>query len=92
MNSGKVPEELVQRWEAVYGEYIAADRLQRTAPDYSARMARVSAAVATAWRDLAATSGLLWWLLASLTTSAEAFDRQAARDQWRARSGRPVEQ
>lgn len=77
MNVGVVPAELVQHWQKVYSEYIAVDRTQRLAPDYPAKVARSSALVAAAWRDLAATPGLAWWLVAALTTAAEAFEGQA---------------
>jgi hypothetical protein len=87
-----VSEELVQRWQAVYREYIEVDRTQRSAPDYLQTMSRLSLTVAATWRDMAATPGLEWWLVATLTTAAEAFDRQARA--WRssqAPSDRPAE-
>jgi hypothetical protein len=92
MDSGMVPVELVTRWQGVYGEYVAVDRMGQMSPNYAADMARLSAEVAAAWRDLAATPGLAWWLVAALTTAAEAFDRQARA--WhgsQASAGRPAE-
>lgn len=68
----RVPEDLVQRWEAVYGLYLSA-------PAGRAEPARLSAEVASAWRDIAAVPGLAWWVVAGLRTAAEAFERQAAR-------------
>lgn len=92
MDSGMVPEDLVQRWQAIYSEYIAVDRSERLSVDYPAKMARLAASVASAWRDMAATPGLPWWQVASLTTSAEAFEQQAVRDRSRAAvSSRPTE-
>ena len=91
MDLGKVPDDLAQRWQAAYNEYLTADRVQLSVPD-PAKMARLAGSVASAWRDLAATPGLPWCLVASLTTSAEAFERQAARDSSRAAvSSRPTE-
>lgn len=90
MDSGTVPEDLVQRWQVAYSEYITADRLQASAPN-PVKMARLAGAVAAAWRDLGAVPGLPWWLVASLTTSAEAFDRQARWDRSRAVPERPTE-
>lgn len=83
---GLVSDELVQRWEALYGRYLAA-------PAGGVESARLSAEVAAAWREIAAVPGLAWWLVAGLRTAAEAFDRQAAR--WsgatREPQGRPTE-
>jgi hypothetical protein len=90
MDSGMVPEDLVQRWQAAYSEYLTEDRLQTSAPN-PVKMARLAAAVAAAWRDLASVPGLPWWLVASLTTSAEAFERQARWDRSRAVPDRPTE-
>jgi hypothetical protein len=82
-----VPDALVGRWQAVYSAYSAAggDR---------AELARLSAEVAAAWREMAGLPGFAWWLVAALTAGAEAFERQA-RD-WgvgvpRGRSSRPSE-
>lgn len=90
MDSGMVPEDLVQRWQAAYSEYLTADRLQVSEPN-PVKMARLALAVASSWRDLAAVQGLPWWLVASLTTSAEAFERQARWDRARAVPARPTE-
>jgi hypothetical protein len=82
-----VPDVLVERWQAAYRAYNAAggDR---------AELARLSAAVAVAWRDIAAVPGLAWWLVAALSSAAEAFERQA-QDWGRGGrcgvSGRPTE-
>lgn len=64
-----VPGDLVQGWEVVYREYMSASgRVQ---------MSRSSAKVAAAWREMAATPSLEWWVVAALTTAAEAFEEQA---------------
>jgi uncharacterized protein (DUF2249 family) len=77
MGVGMVPPELVERWQAVYSEYVAVDQMQRGSSVYPVQMARLSAGVAAAWRDLGAVPGLPWWAVAALTTSAEAYERQA---------------
>src|SRR5690348_12121729 len=73
MDLGTVPDDLVQRWQAAYSEYITADREQASAPN-PVKMARLAGTVAAAWRDLAAVPGLPWCLVAALTTSAEAME------------------
>lgn len=65
-----VPDVLVDRWQAAYGAYSAAEGDR-------AELARLSANVAVVWRDMAAMPGLAWWLVAALSAAAEAFERQA---------------
>jgi hypothetical protein len=65
-----VPDALVDRWQAVYTAYSTAEG-DRT------ELARLSANVATVWREMAAVQGLAWWLVAALSAGAEAFERQA---------------
>lgn len=86
----RLSAELVQRWEAAYSEYVTADRLQASEPN-PMKMARLEWAVASAWRDLGATPGLPWCLVASLTTSAEAMEGQSRRDRSRVVPARPTE-
>jgi hypothetical protein len=78
---GLVPDELVQRWEALYGRYLAA-------PAGGVESARLSAEVAVAWREIAAVPGLPWWMVAGLRTAAEAFERQAVR--WSGTASEPL--
>ncbi|OLF18923.1 hypothetical protein [Actinophytocola xanthii] len=83
-----VSEELVKRWEALYGAYgVASKSVATTEPGDRAvarRMARASADVAAAWREMAAQPGMAWWAVAALGTAAQAFEFQA-RD-WAARA------
>jgi hypothetical protein len=81
-------ERLVQRWEAVYGEYgTASQRLSSSEPgdrSVARQMARASADVAAVWREMAAEPDLPWWSVAALCAAAQAFEYQA-RD-WSARA------
>ena len=82
-----VPDALVGRWQAAYSAYSAAEGDR-------AELARLSAEVAAAWREMAAVPGLGWWLVAALSAAAEAFERQAqdwSRSHPRARPSRPTE-
>jgi hypothetical protein len=90
MESVMMPTELVERWQAVYSAYLTADRLQRSEPN-PVKMARLARDVAAAWRDMAAVPGMPWWLVAPLTTSAEAMELQAKWDNSRAVPARPTE-
>lgn len=72
-----VPDVLVQRWQAVYREYMTAAQTHSTTSEDHANMARLSADVATAWRQMATTPELEWWMTAALTAAAEAFEQQA---------------
>jgi hypothetical protein len=83
-----VSEELVRRWETVYGAYgVVTKSIATTEPGNRAlarRMARASADVAAVWREMAAEPGMAWWAVAALGTAAQAFEFQA-RD-WAARA------
>jgi hypothetical protein len=87
MESGVIPAEMIARWQAVYGEYLRLAQSPITTRQQAAEMTRLSSTVASAWRDMAATPRLAWWLVAALTHAAEAFERQA-RDWSASRAGR----
>lgn len=70
-----VSEDLIRAWEDAYRRYGSAA---------GADVAPASRAVAMAWRDIACTSGLPWWMLAAVESAAEAFEEQA--EQWEARA------
>lgn len=72
-----VPDVLVQGWQDVYREYMTAAQTRNTTPENRANMARLSAEVATAWRQMTTTPELEWWMTAALTAAAEAFEQQA---------------
>ena len=72
-----VPEVMVQEWQAVYRDYIAAAQTRNPTPEERRNIALLSAAVATAWRQMASTPNLEWWTNAALTAAAEAFEQQA---------------
>lgn len=61
------PEKLVSAWEDAYREYSRE-------PDTD--VVDVSLEVATAWRALAESAELPWWLSAAVHSAAEAFERQ----------------
>lgn len=70
-----VSEDLIRAWEDAYRRYGSAA---------GANVAPASRAVALAWRDIACTSKLPWWVLAAVESAAEAFEDQA--EQWEARA------
>jgi len=70
-----VSEDLIRAWEDAYRRYGSAA---------GANVAPASRAVAMAWRDIACTSRLPWWMLAAVESAAEAFEDQA--EQWEARA------
>ncbi|MFD2417343.1 hypothetical protein [Amycolatopsis pigmentata] len=70
-----VSEDLIRAWEDAYRRYGSAA---------GANVAPASRAVALAWRDIACTSRLPWWVLAAVESAAEAFEDQA--EQWEARA------
>lgn len=90
MESVTMPAELVERWQLVYSAYLTADRLQGSEPN-PVKMARLARDVASVWRDMASVPGMPWWLVAPLTTSAEAMERQAKWDNAKAVPARPTE-
>ena len=59
-------KDAIAAWEEAYREYEKATDV-----------AVASRAVAAAWRNLAVTFELPWWLLAAVHSAAEAFDLQA---------------
>ena len=72
-----VSEDLIRAWEDAYRRYGSAA---------GADVAPASRAVAMAWRDIACTSGLPWWMLAAVESAAEAFEAPA--EQWAPRPRR----
>jgi hypothetical protein len=76
-----IPAELDARWQAAYGVYTqASETVARSAasdPDAARVMASASWEAAMLWREIAATPGLPWWAVASVTSTAEAFEAQA---------------
>ncbi len=72
-----VPDVLVDHWRETYCKYIEAADVQGTVLSERVTMARLSADVADAWRQMAVTGDLEWWQVAAVTAAAEAFERQA---------------
>lgn len=73
-----VPAHLLSAWEAAYQAYVSVPG--RTAPRNAhdrQELARLSAQVAIAWRQLASAPGTEWWLVAAFSTAAEAMEQQA---------------
>ena len=68
-----VSKELVFAWEDAYRRYFGA-----AGPN----VVDTSRAVASAWRGLAESDALPWWLSAAVRSAAEAFERQA--EAWQA--------
>lgn len=72
---------LVDGWESAYRAYgLASDNLGRVGdsdPGALWRMSRTSGAVAVAWRRIAGSSQLPWWMLAAVESAAQAFEAQA---------------
>lgn len=84
---GLVPAHLLRAWETVYRDYVSkADRTDPKNIRDREELARLSVRVAVAWRRLAEAPGIEWWLVAVLSTAAEAMEQQA-RD-WSARDRR----
>lgn len=81
------PTESVARWEAAYRCYTELTCMAREPSGERASPAALASAsweVATAWRDIATSTPLPWWMLAALRAAADAFEHQAY--QWHARS------
>lgn len=75
-----VPESMVTRWEGVYRYYEQANKIAgsgRVNAVVVADMVRASREVAAAWRVFTRADGLPWWVVAAVTTAAQAFDTQA---------------
>jgi hypothetical protein len=92
---GTLPQGLLQAWEGVYRDYMAAaERLDTIAPQNRHVLAELSANVAVAWRRMAVSPGVEWWIGAAFNAAAEAFDQQAREwtGQWHGDPmGRPTE-
>lgn len=90
-----VSDKLLQRWETVYREYgLTSELVGHSAPGDRAvarRMARASTALAGAWREIEVEPGLPWWVVAALSTAAQAFEAQARDWSARARQGNRAE-
>jgi lysozyme family protein len=76
-----VSEKSTRVWEAAYRQYGRAwettARCGKSDPVAAREMAAASWAVAAAWRQIAAATGLPWWALAALESAAGAFESQA---------------
>ena len=84
LNSGVVvtaSDKSARAWEAAYRHYGSTWELTARSPkgDQAAarQMAAASAAVASAWRQIAAATTLPWWTLVALEAAASAFEAQA---------------
>lgn len=82
-----VPSDLLTRWESAYRRYTdvarAIERSPSGRPGLAEAMGSASWEVATAWRDIATTVALQWWMIAALRAAADAFEQQARH--WHAR-------
>ena len=84
LSSGAVvtaSDKSARAWEAAYRHYGSTWELTARSPkgDPAAarQMAAASAAVASAWRQIAATTTLPWWTIVALEAAASAFEAQA---------------
>ncbi|MGB3438575.1 MAG: hypothetical protein WBA97_07450 [Actinophytocola sp.] len=84
--SCEVPAYLLSAWEAVYRDYVSTHRVNAMNVRDREVQAQLSARVAVAWRRLAEAPQVEWWLVAALSTAAEAMEQQA-RD-WATRGRR----
>ena len=77
----RVSDKSARAWEAAYRHYGSTWELTARSPkgDPAAarQMAAASAAVASAWRQIAAAATLPWWTLVALEAAASAFEAQA---------------
>jgi hypothetical protein len=73
--------ESTRAWETAYRHYGSTWQLTARSPkdDPAAarQMAAASAAVASAWRQIAAATTLPWWTFVALEAAASAFEAQA---------------
>ena len=87
LDTVNVADEAIRSWESAYRNYGQVRNVPVVPSEISAELRRqmVSAswAVASAWRQIARTRRLPWWLLAAVESAAQAFEAQA-RD-WEAR-------
>ena len=70
----------IRRWIVKYEAYqqvCSAMDVGPDRPEIAQKFALASWGVASAWRELATTPGLPWWVVAAVDTSAEAFEEQA---------------
>jgi len=76
-----VSDTFVRDWEGAYRQYGRAwewtARSDKGDPAAAREMASASWAVAAAWRQIAATTRLPWWILAAIESAASAFESQA---------------
>jgi lysozyme family protein len=76
-----VSKKSTRVWEAAYRQYGRAwettARCGKSDPVAAREMAAALWAVAAAWRQIAAATGLPWWALAALESAAGAFESQA---------------
>jgi hypothetical protein len=83
-----MPAALIARWESAYRQYAnlaqVIGRSECVRSDEAHAMASASWDVATAWREMATTAVLPWWVLAAIRAAADAFEQQA--HDWNARS------
>lgn len=81
----------VDSWVRAYREYgqatVQVAQLGERDPESARRMASASTAVATAWRRIAESGRLPWWISAALDSAAQAFEAQARRSQAFSHSG-----
>ena len=75
--SARVPDEVIARWEAAYRDYLRVGVLRAETRRERLELAGVLRAVAEGWREIAATPGLEWWVLAALSAAAETAEQQA---------------
>jgi hypothetical protein len=81
-----VPARLLGVWEAAYREYVSASAQMNLKNDHDRQaLAQLSVRVAVAWRRLAETPGVAWWLVTAFSTAAEAMEQQA--QDWESVSG-----
>ena len=83
-----IEEDLVQRWESAYRRYGETSKTVAVARSgdrgVAGEMAAASSDIAAMWREMESSVDLPWWILAALSTAAQAFEFQA-RD-WKARA------
>jgi hypothetical protein len=77
----RASDKSARAWESAYRHYGSTWELMARSPkgDPAAarQMATASAAVASAWRQIAAATTLPWWTLVALEAAASAFEAQA---------------
>jgi hypothetical protein len=77
----RAADQSTRIWETAYRQYGRAwemtARCGKGDPAAAREMAAASWAVAAAWRQIAATTRLPWWVLAAIESAAGAFESQA---------------